>query len=394
MILYGKKYDLFNFEDKHPGGKRVFELIQQGQDITTMVESYHAFSEATCGKVLQNYQVEKSFKSTSSEKDIFYSVCKDRVYRRITQDGLPMYWTNMYICIQLSLVVVSCCLLFVDNFVASFLAGTIVVFPLIGTVHGAGHYHAFKNTFLNETCYFVSNFLLMWFPLNAWRVTHNLFHHVYTGSSLDPDISNYGIALHQESVVVPYIARIPVIFLLIGIFIFPGQYLGLSIEFLLACIGIASPRKHCRSYFRFMSTCLFFPFGFYIMCQFVDFLKIVTFVMGLNFMFAVIVTPDHDTKVTRNNSEQVKDASWGIRQVNESANYCIGNQWLTILCGGINLQIEHHLFPRLPPYTLFQIAPIIQQTCVEFGVPYTCFPSYYLAFLSFVNNLSSVCSTP
>ena len=45
-------------------------------------------------------------------------------------------------------------------------------------------------------------------------------------------------------------------------------------------------------------------------------------------------------------------------------------EWVSILCGGLDLQIEHHLFPRLPPNRLRQIAPRVREICAEHGVKY------------------------
>ncbi|MFO0677531.1 MAG: fatty acid desaturase [Polyangiaceae bacterium] len=43
---------------------------------------------------------------------------------------------------------------------------------------------------------------------------------------------------------------------------------------------------------------------------------------------------------------------------------------LSILCGGLDLQIEHHMFPRLPPWRLREVAPAVRRACEEHGVPY------------------------
>ena len=43
---------------------------------------------------------------------------------------------------------------------------------------------------------------------------------------------------------------------------------------------------------------------------------------------------------------------------------------LAILCGGLERQIEHHVFPRLPPNRLREIAPRMQEICEEHGVRY------------------------
>ena len=43
---------------------------------------------------------------------------------------------------------------------------------------------------------------------------------------------------------------------------------------------------------------------------------------------------------------------------------------LSILCGALDRQIEHHLFPRLPPQRLREIAPEVKAICTKYGVDY------------------------
>ena len=41
---------------------------------------------------------------------------------------------------------------------------------------------------------------------------------------------------------------------------------------------------------------------------------------------------------------------------------------VSMLCGGLDKQIEHHLFPTLPPPRLREIAPEVQEVCERYGV--------------------------
>lgn len=43
---------------------------------------------------------------------------------------------------------------------------------------------------------------------------------------------------------------------------------------------------------------------------------------------------------------------------------------VSLLCGALDCQIEHHLFPKLPPNRLREIAPRIRAVCEKYGVPY------------------------
>lgn len=62
-------------------------------------------------------------------------------------------------------------------------------------------------------------------------------------------------------------------------------------------------------------------------------------------------------------------AQWYAMQV-QSANDFRVPYVLSVLCGGLDYQIEHHLFPRLPPERLRQIAPEVEALCERHGMPY------------------------
>ena len=46
------------------------------------------------------------------------------------------------------------------------------------------------------------------------------------------------------------------------------------------------------------------------------------------------------------------------------------------LLGGLNFQIEHHLFPRISHVHYPAIAGLVEQTCREFGIRYTAHRSF------------------
>ena len=58
------------------------------------------------------------------------------------------------------------------------------------------------------------------------------------------------------------------------------------------------------------------------------------------------------------------------RQVLTSRNIR-GGRWVDWLMGGLNLQIEHHLFPSMPSSSLRRAQPIVRAYCAEQDVPYT-----------------------
>jgi linoleoyl-CoA desaturase len=64
------------------------------------------------------------------------------------------------------------------------------------------------------------------------------------------------------------------------------------------------------------------------------------------------------------------ETPWAVHQVQTTVNYARGNRLLSWYVGGLNFQIEHHLFPRICHVNYAAIAPLVEQTCREFGVDY------------------------
>ena len=60
-----------------------------------------------------------------------------------------------------------------------------------------------------------------------------------------------------------------------------------------------------------------------------------------------------------------------MHEVETTVNFCPRNPVLTWFLGGLNYQIEHHLFPRVPHTHYPRIARIVQETRSCHGVRYT-----------------------
>ena len=60
-------------------------------------------------------------------------------------------------------------------------------------------------------------------------------------------------------------------------------------------------------------------------------------------------------------------------------NFSPKNAAMNWYVGGLNFQIEHHLFPQMCHIVYPQIAPIVEQTCKEFGVRYVSKPNFLRA---------------
>lgn len=72
--------------------------------------------------------------------------------------------------------------------------------------------------------------------------------------------------------------------------------------------------------------------------------------------------------------------TWAITQVKTSVDYGHGDPVATFLCGALNYQIEHHLFPGVSQYHYPALAPIVMQTCKEYGIPYRLESGFWAAW--------------
>ena len=103
------------------------------------------------------------------------------------------------------------------------------------------------------------------------------------------------------------------------------------------------------------------------------------FVLGLVFQLAHIVErlefpePDIDGQMEDN---------WASHQMRTTANFGITNRLTSFLCGGLNMQIEHHLFPKVCHTHYPALSKIVKKTAGEYGLPYYENTSFITALVS------------
>jgi linoleoyl-CoA desaturase len=76
-----------------------------------------------------------------------------------------------------------------------------------------------------------------------------------------------------------------------------------------------------------------------------------------------------DTKSWPEGTRAHSKGEWYAMQIEASNDFQVPLP-VSILCGGLDLQIEHHLFPTLPPRRLREIAPEVRAVCERHGVAY------------------------
>lgn len=73
---------------------------------------------------------------------------------------------------------------------------------------------------------------------------------------------------------------------------------------------------------------------------------------------------------TEKDGNALQNQSWHDHQMQTTANFAHDNKLLTYLIGGLNYQVEHHLFPTICHSHYPELSKIVKQTAAEFGNPY------------------------
>jgi len=64
------------------------------------------------------------------------------------------------------------------------------------------------------------------------------------------------------------------------------------------------------------------------------------------------------------------------------------------VCGGLNYQIEHHLFPQMPRHNLYRVSHRVKKFCADNGLPYLCSDFYdgLLCVLNYLSRVGALCA--
>lgn len=91
------------------------------------------------------------------------------------------------------------------------------------------------------------------------------------------------------------------------------------------------------------------------------------------FILAIIFQPAHvieGTEFPLPDESGTLENSWAVHQLLTTTNFGNNSKWFSWYVGGLNFQIEHHLFPNICHVHYRKIAAIVRSTAFEFGLPY------------------------
>jgi linoleoyl-CoA desaturase len=269
-------------------------------------------------------------------------------------------------------------------------------------MHDGSHGSFSNSKFFNRVASFSINILgasgIM------WNNKHNIIHHTYTNiDGIDDDIEikpMLRMCRTQKKYIIHRFQHIYVWFLytlLLFVWLFVSDYTKYfrqrvgpvpikkmstydHFAFWLAKLGYAFMMIALPIY---MVGFLNWLFGFLVLAMFAGFILSIVFQLAHTVEETAFPIPP---TVDNNKIEN----EWAIHQVETTANFATKNKVISWFVGGLNFQIEHHLFPKISHIHYPAISKIIKKTCEDFNVKYVEFRRMREAIISHALHLKKM----
>ncbi len=250
---------------------------------------------------------------------------------------------------------------------AAYLAVVFTQLAFVG--HDAGHRQIFRSRRANDLVGLLHANLLVGVSFDWWVGKHNRHHSNPNHEDLDPDISITALAFTADQAsskhgLVRMIARHQA-WLFFPLLLLEAAHLHLASAKAIIRGGHGRANlvegllllAHVAAYVTALLLVLSPP-------QAVAFIVVQQGLFGL--YLGCSFAPNHKGMPTLTDADQL---DFLRRQVLTSRNVA-GSRSVDFLLGGLNYQIEHHLFPNMPRPNLRRAQPLIRAFCQEHGLPY------------------------
>jgi len=220
----------------------------------------------------------------------------------------------------------------------------------------------------------------------TWKIQHNVLHHTYTNIyEHDEDIDTVRIMRFSPDAELKWIHKYQHLFcvLLYGLMTF---FWAVHKDYLqLIRYNKMGLLKRSRGTFwgqiieLTITKILYYVYLLVIPMMLMDitFIQWVVGFMSMHFVAGVVLALIFQTAhVIEETDYPVPDEKmsieneWAIHQMHTTANFAKENRVLSWYCGGLNYQVEHHLFPKICHVHYRPLSDIVKKTAEEFSVPY------------------------
>lgn len=233
-----------------------------------------------------------------------------------------------------------------------------------------------------------------------WKIKHNQIHHSYTNiHGMDDDLDNRPFfritpedpkyKMHRYQ----HYYWVLLYMLSYASWVFVQDF----IKYFTGRIGEIKIRKMTfLDHIKFWGSKIFYIGAFIVLPMFtvgvvstiVGYL-IVAFFCGfiISVVFQLAHVVEHADFPQPSETTNKIEQEWAIHQVTTTVNFATRNKWISWFVGGLNYQVEHHLFPRISHIHYPQISKLVRETCKQFNIAYLEYPTMLSAIRSHVTHL-------
>ena len=222
-----------------------------------------------------------------------------------------------------------------------------------------------------------------------WKQKHNIIHHTYTNvDGIDDDIAKSPIIRQCESqkwvpahrvqhLYLPFIYSLSTIFWI--------YFMDLTKYFTRKIYTTEAWKMSLKNHIIFWVTKIYYIAVFIVVpvmvwgwgAWLIGYLMM-NAVMGITlsfvFQLAHVVENTEFEHIPLDTTKHI-DTAWAEHQIKTTSNFAMGNKVISWFVGGLNFQVEHHLFPRISHVHYPAISKIVAQKCREFNLPYNYYPT-------------------
>jgi fatty acid desaturase/cytochrome b involved in lipid metabolism len=394
--IEGIVYDVTSFVSSHPGGSVI--RLALGRESTVLVESYHP---STAAKKINNILANQCklvgrLEGYEPTDNSFFLTVRGRVESYLSQNKFDRHYI---LPITLSEAAITMLLyLFLSLYVSMYRSYLVAI--LVGVLtgrlgflmHTGNHCGVSHNIIINRI---VGYFMDVIGSTNViWSYEHQVAHHMDPNEiekDNDCEIGNPFFRFHPELKWHPLQSfqhiTIPIA-MSIG---FLKWYLSDFFHYLYGSVGNVTFKATTYDWLVLVTFKAFWfvlhfalPWYYHGLRHALG-LSIVLMVIGAHYLENVFIV-NH----IQHGLVPPPNSHWAIKQVLATANWKSRSHFYNFVSGGLNHQIEHHLFPSVSTWLYPHISPIVQQTCTEFDLPYfnySCFSEAWLDMNSYLKAL-------
>ncbi len=273
----------------------------------------------------------------------------------------------------------------------------------LAIMHDANHGSYSKNPAINKALGFLINFLGGYHI--TWIIQHNVLHHSYTNiqdfdEDLDQTVMRFSPNQEYKEFYKYQAFYAPFFYALLSLFRFSvkdfqqlKRYNALG---LIEAQGLTYRRAIMGAIFNkvwYLGLTIVLPMLILPVAWWVTILGflVMHFICGM--ILALVFQPAHvieETEFFVVDEHGSLENNWAIHEMKTTANFANQSNWFSWFVGGLNFQVEHHLFPHICHVHYKNIAPIVIATAKEFNVPYHSHKTFFQALKSHFSMLHSL----